>query len=303
MNITLTTMRYFIEAARYENFSKAAIQLYTAQPNLSKKIAELERTIGVRLFQRTGKQVRLTAAGQYLYQEWSAALDQVDRSMRRARAMEQEQQDTLTLGILEGLTVGQDASEQLESLRERYPRVQLRLERCGIHRLWQRFEDRSLDMIVTSELGGTAPAVQSSIVRRVVSACRGVIAINVRNPMAEHSTVTLSMLRDESFIAISQEASPQGYRTIREACRRVGFEPRIARDASSIETLLLYVEAGIGISILSENSRLVSNPNVRLIPLEDLRFENAVYWHTDSMSMAVKAAVESFLEQEQFSAL
>ena len=264
MNITLTTMRYFIEAARYENFSKAAIQLYTAQPNLSKKIAELERTIGVRLFQRTGKQVRLTAAGQYLYQ---------------------------------------DASEQLESLRERYPRVQLRLERCGIHRLWQRFEDRSLDMIVTSELGGTALAVQSSIVRRVVSACRGVIAINVRNPMAEHSTVTLSMLRDESFIAISQEASPQGYRTIREACRRVGFEPRITRDASSIETLLLYVEAGIGISILSENSRLVSNPNVRLIPLEDLRFENAVYWHTDSMSMAVKAAVESFLEQEQFSAL
>ena len=63
------------------------------------------------------------------------------------------------------------------------------------------------------------------------------------------------------------------------------------------------MEAGIGISILSENSRLVSNPNVRLIPLEDLRFENAVYWHTDSMSMAVKAAVESFLEQEQFSAL
>ena len=293
MNISLTAMRYFVEAARYENFSKAADQLYTAQPNLSKKIADLEQTLGVQLFQRTGKQVRLTAAGRHLYEQWSVALEQVDRSIRCAQALEQEQEDTLTIGILEGIGVTEDVSMHLEALQARYPQVQVRLERCGIHRLWQRFEDRTLDMIVSSELEATFQMPpHANCARHVVNTSRGAIAINVRNPMAGRAAVTLSMLRDESFIAMSQEASPQGYRAIQEACRRAGFEPRITRDASSVESLLLYVEAGIGVSILSENSRLVSNPNVRLIPLEDLLFENTIYWHTDAVRPVVRAAVD-----------
>ena len=292
MNISLTAMRHFVEAAKWENFSQAANHLYTAQPNLSKKIADLERTIGVQLFQRTGKQVRLTEAGRGLYEEWTAALEQIDRSLDRARELEQTQRNTLTMGIMEGISVGEEAPRRLDALREHYPGLQLRLERCGIRPLWQGFQAGRLDMIVTSEVGEGPRPLPPACARHLIGTCRGAIAINVHNPIARHSALTLSMLRNESFIAISQEEAPQGYRAIQEMCRRAGFEPRITRDAASIETLLLYVESGIGISILSENSRLVTDPNVRLIPLEDLQFENVVYWHTDPLRPVVRAVIE-----------
>lgn len=292
MSISLNAIRYFVTAAKYENFSKAANELYTAQPNLSKRIAELERTIGVQLFRRTGKQVRLTEAGRLLHQEWAAALDKMDQSLRQARAMQREQDNVLSLGVLEGVNISSLVPRQLQAFQNDHPNVNLRLERCGMHRLWQEFDAGRLDMIVTSEVSGMAPSIPASIVRHVIGTNRGMIAINVRDPMAQRSAVTLSMLREESFIALSQEETPQGYLTLEEACRRVGFEPRIIREAASIETLLLYVEAGIGISLVSGNTRFISNPDIRLIPLDDLFFDDVVYWRINPIHPAVQAAVE-----------
>ena len=130
------------------------------------------------------------------------------------------------------------------------------------------------------------------MVRHVIDTSRGVIAINTQDPMAQRSAVTLSMLREASFIALSQEETPQGYLTLQEACRRAGFEPRVTREAASIETLLLYVEAGIGISLVSGTSRFVSNPNIRLVPVDDLFFDDVIYWRADPMRLSVQAAVD-----------
>ena len=295
MSISLTTIRYFVTAARYENFSRAANELYTAQPNLSKRIAELERTIGVQLFQRTGRQVRLTEAGRLLHQEWAAALDRIDQSLQQAQALQQKQDNVLSLGILEGVHISSLVPQRLQALQSEHPNVIVRLERCGMRQLWQGFSAGRLDMIVASEVSGMNPPIPSSVVRHVIDTSRGVIAINAQDPMAQHSTVTLSMLREASFIALSQEETPEGYLTLQEACRRAGFEPRIIREAASIETLLLYVEAGIGISLVSGTSRFISNPDIRLIPVDDLLFDDVIYWRTNPIHPAVQAAVDFLL--------
>ena len=60
-------MRYFIEVARRGSFSEAARRLYTAQPNLSKQIAQMEQELGFALFVRTRRSVKLTPAGEFLY--------------------------------------------------------------------------------------------------------------------------------------------------------------------------------------------------------------------------------------------
>ncbi len=89
MSFTLTAMRYFVEVARCENVTTAAAQLYTAQPNLSKSISGLERSLGVELLRRDGRYVRLTDAGKLLYREWSQALEQIDRSVLQVQKLEE----------------------------------------------------------------------------------------------------------------------------------------------------------------------------------------------------------------------
>ncbi|MDD2534506.1 MAG: LysR substrate-binding domain-containing protein [Eubacteriales bacterium] len=95
----------------------------------------------------------------------------------------------------------------------------------------------------------------------------GVIAINRNNPIANIQNLSMSMLADESFIAISPEESPNGYALLIEQCNAAGFMPRIVRTLNSLESLLLCVEAGLGVTMLDQNTRLEHNTEVRSIPI------------------------------------
>ncbi|WP_405681017.1 LysR substrate-binding domain-containing protein [Streptomyces sp. NBC_00868] len=78
-------LRYFIAVAEELNFSRAAQRLGMAQPPLSKAIAQMESRLGVRLLERTTRQVRLTNAGQVLLDQARIAVDAVHAAARRAR--------------------------------------------------------------------------------------------------------------------------------------------------------------------------------------------------------------------------
>ncbi len=284
MSISLTTMRYFVEAARCENFSEAANRLYTTQPNLSKKISGLEKELGVELFRREGRHVHLTEAGQFLSKDWSDALEKIERSILQTQKMERNRMESLTVGILEGMEVNVDSLHRIDRFRGKYPHAQIRMERTGQRRLWQDFSSGRFDVIVSQELQNASFELPSGCARQVIGTSNGVIAINTQSAIAETDALTLPMLAEANFIVLSREEAPQSYQALRDACRRSGFEPRIVRETDSIETLLLYVETGAGVALLSGNSRLVSNPNIRFLPLHDMFFDTVVYWHVGRFS-------------------
>lgn len=291
MSFTLTAMRYFVEVARCENVTAAAARLYTAQPNLSKSISGLERSLGVELLRRDGRYVRLTDAGKLLYREWSQALEQIDRSVLQVQKLEEARTNGVTIGILEGMNIASGAAERFKELQRLSPGVTIRLERGDLKHIWREFEAGRYDLIVTSELRQFPRAVPPSCVRHVADTCPGVAAINRENPLAGHSALTLSMLREESFVSLSRSYSPEGYAILREACRQAGFEPRVTQEASTFETLILYVEMGVGAAILGENNRLAIDFNIRLIPLKDIRFDTVVYWRAGPLSPAVRTII------------
>ena len=293
MNISMTGIQYFLEAARTENFSLAANHLYTAQPNLSKKIALLEQSIGVRLFERVGKRVSLTAAGRLLYREWSDAMDRIDRAVRQAQAIEKAQGNSVTIGVLEGLSIPAQAPEHMERFLAENPTLRMRLERAGFRQLWQGLDSGQYDLIITMEDQNIRRNGLESI---QVGSFQSVIAINDSNPIAQNSPLTLSMLSREDFVVLSQSEAPYGYEALISACQSCGFTPRIIREANSIETLLLYVEMGMGVAMLSTLSRLQKNPHIRVIPLEGMTMNMAAYWRMAPSRPAIRTVLEIFSE-------
>ena len=265
--MNVTSIRYFIQAAEHENFTLASRNLYIAQPNLSKRIAALEKELDVLLFHRENKSVRLTSAGEYFYKECLSILEQLETAISVAQMIQRQEKGIITVGILEGQEFNSIILNNLNSFLEKNPHVELRLERNGFNNLRRGLSTGRYDVIIS--LGfDYKDASDMEVV--IVQSGSIAIAINRENPLALQDSLSIGMLRNEDFVVMSPEESVAAYEGLFQTCGHYDFQPCIVRVAESVEELLLYIESGIGVSILDENTRLASNPKIRIEPQIDM---------------------------------
>lgn len=279
--MTLTNIHYFVEAARCENFTEAAKSLFVSQPSLSKQIALLEKEVGTPLFFRTNRRVRLTPAGRYLYEQLKDVYRLTEHAFERTRAIGQNIAGDISVGVLEAQEINRVIVQRLHAFSGKYSELDIRLERAGFSNLRRGLQNGYYDLIITLsfEMENIAFAQQEIILHS-----RGAFAINRSNPKAAIENLTLDMLANEDFVAISPEESPNGYSLMVKQCNVHGFTPRIVRKLTSLESLLLCVEAGIGIAILDRNTRLEKDSAVRIvsIPESDFSHVSAIWLETNS---------------------
>lgn len=262
--MTLTRIRCFVEAARYENFTEAAQRLYISQPSLSKQIYLMEEELGVQLFYRIKRNVYLTPEGRYLYEELKPIPDVLGRAFETVSSMARRGAGSIMVGVLEGQEINSTILGRIKRFSEAYPQIDVQMERNGFRNLRAGVQNGHYDLIMTMSFEEeNIPGIES----RIIIPQRGAFAINRLNPKCEIPNLTLEMLADESFLSISAEESPKGHELLVKICRQRGFEPKIVRTLNSLESLILGVEAGLGIAMLDRNTRLEKNTEVRIVPV------------------------------------
>ncbi len=287
--MTLTKIKFFLEVARQLNFTKAAESLFIAQPNLSKHISQMEEEIGVQLFVRTKRSVRLTEAGSLLAEELEGVPQLVENAFEQARALAKGETGRLSIGILEAQDMNKFLLDNLLAFEKQFPHVELILDRSGFSRLRKGLGIGYYDAIITMDFD---VAAEKNFDHKVILQQQGTIAINRHNPLAEKSDLTLQDLKDENFVVISAEESPMGYRMFMDQMQEAGIKPNIVRELTSLESLILCVETGIGITLLDHNTRLENNREVSLVTIPDSRYANLVVaWRKGD----TKPVVESLL--------
>lgn len=258
-----TKLRYFIAVAQCGSFSGAARRLYTAQPNLSKQIAQMEQELGFSLFNRNRRAVKLTPAGAYLYEQVKDLPDRLDEIFEHARRLSRKGEGTVSIGVLEGQDVNTVLSRRLDRIRQSHPQLQITLERNSYSNLRSGLRSGHYDLIVTLDFDVTdeADLTTGELYRK-----QPAIVMCSSNPLSVNSTLTLADLKGEDFVVISRQESPGGYDRLMDSCAALGFTPNIVREPRSLESLLLCVEMGIGIALLDQNTRLEMSPHVVTIP-------------------------------------
>ncbi|MCI8539093.1 MAG: LysR family transcriptional regulator [Oscillospiraceae bacterium] len=260
--MNVVRLQYFIEAARCGNFSLAAQNLYTSQPNLSKQISLMEQELGYALFSRTKRSVKLTAAGQYLFERLRDVPALLEASFEEARQLSQIRTGALNIGVLEGQEFNTQLATRLSVISNLYPDLVIDLERNSFRNLRSGLEKGQYDLIVTLDFDvENMPEFHSTLFLHQTAA----IAIHSSHPLADRQFLELSMLRDQDFVVISPEESPTGYDRFLQQCAAAGFVPHVVRKPRSLESLLLCVEANLGCALLDPNIRL--EQNVRSIPI------------------------------------
>ena len=293
--MNLTRIQYFIEVARQENFSRAAQMLYVSQPNLSKQIALMEQELGFALFRRAGKNIQLTRAGQYLYDRWKELPAGISRDIDHAEALSRGEEGTLSIGVAEGQDVNFFLADRLARLRELCPGVTVELERNSFRNLRQGLDRGAYDMLITMEFEAEGREDWES---HVLFSQPGALAINRTHPLASRDDLTIEDLRDEPFVAISRENSPGGHALLMEQCGKCGFVPNIVRQTSTVESLFLCVEMGVGVAILDRNTRLERNDAVRLITIPNSHAAGLVaVWRKDNQNPIVRQMAKILKEK------
>lgn len=288
----LRHLAYFLAVAERLNFSRAAEELHVAQPAISQQIRALERELGVQLFDRLGRKVALTTAGEAL----------LPHARRICTAVEMAENDVRELGALTRGQVSLGAPstvsayilpERLTAFKEKHPGLEVTLREAGTQTLVRLLEDGQLDLaiVVTGVLSThfeTLPFRDEMYV----------LAVGHQHALAKRRTVRLADLSAEAFILF-----PVGY-MLREvtltACRKAGFEPKVALDGGSTQSALEFVAAGLGVALVPQLV-LGHVKGLRTLRIMDqtLRRSLGVAWHKQHYLSPGARALRDFLAEEK----
>ncbi len=262
--MNLTKIKYFVEVAKCGNFSEAARRLYTAQPNVSKQIAQMEQELDFALFHRTKRSVQLTAAGRMLYEYMKDMPQELDQLFEQAGNLARREEAVLHIGILEGQEVNSVLLTRLNLAQALYKNLELELERNSFSNLRSGLRNGHYDMIVTLDFDVETEEQFDSV---KIFSQPPAIAIHRNHPMANQQHLSMEQLAGENFVVISPQESPVGYDRFIAQCQDSGFTPNVVRQPRSLESLILCVEMGVGIGLLDQNTRLGHESAVRTVPL------------------------------------
>lgn len=286
-------LRTFVEVARLGGFTPAAHNLHISQSAVSKQVAQLEHSLGTPLFDRTGSQVRLTAAGNVVLQRAEGML-----RLHRELLSELDDLSHMTRGELRlGLPLlGSNTlfAGLFAEYRRRYPNIQVQLLEEGSLNIEQAVLSGEL------ELGGSLTPKNPAFAYQPFCDEPLDVLLPADHPLAEGPGVRLEELADTPFL-LYQRSFVLNDRVLK-ACQQAGFTPREGGRSGQADFLVALVAAGQGVVLLpSVVARGLVRPGVvrlKLAAPDDLRWDIAFIWRDGAyLSRAAQAWLELLRER------
>jgi LysR family transcriptional regulator, transcription activator of glutamate synthase operon len=284
----LRHLRYFEAVARLSHVTRAAAELHIAQPALSKQISQLEQELGVALFDRVGRNVRLTEAGEALLPHARTIMAQVEAARGAMAERVGLRKGRATVGTPP--TVGTQLLPQaLAGFHQRYPGIELRVHEAGVQTLLDLLETGLTDVAIV-----TLPVEDEHLTVVPLFTEDLVVALPPGHRLAAFKSVALADLAHESWVL-----SPENYElrlSTLEACNRAGFTPKVVLDGSEMDTLLRLVAAGVGIALVPSLA-VKGNNELRTLQISDMEVRRSLglVWRGDRLASPAARALREFL--------
>ncbi len=276
--VELRRLRYFVAVAEELNFSRAAQRLCMAQPPLSTQIKQLEQELGVRLFDRTGRRVRLTHAGRLLLEEAQSIFVQVEQTVRVVREAGQGEIGRLSLGFIPAAS-NDILPEILREFRSRSPKVELFLHEMMPDRAVQSLHDKRIDVSFLF-----LPREDEIVRCKIISREPLVVALPETHPLASEPRLEMQALADEDFVLPARYSTPSLYGKVTDICRQAGFTPKaIQKEVGLMQTIICLVAGGIGVALVPASLQNLNRKGVVYREVQDLMpiVEMGVVWRRD----------------------
>jgi DNA-binding transcriptional LysR family regulator len=284
-------LKYMAVLAEELHFGRAAERLGIAQPALTQQIQALERELGVQLFQRTKRSVRLTVAGRVTLDEAIRTLQQADRTALVAQQAGRGQLGHIEIGFVGSAIFSGVLSKAISGFREANPMVELRLSELGILQQLDDVGSARLDLgIVRTPIKSLPVDVGISVLYREPI----ILALPGRHPLAKRKKIALKALSDEPFVGLQIHDGVGFNAQVAEICAGGGLSPKVRQRAGQFVALAGMVAGGLGIAFVPDSLRRLHIADVVYRPLDDIAEQSnlAVVFRKSERSTAVVAFLE-----------
>jgi DNA-binding transcriptional LysR family regulator len=285
----LRHLQSFVAVAEELHFGRAAERLHMAQPPLSEQIRQLEAELGVTLLHRTTRRVELAPAGEVLLARAREILASVDRATQDTQRAARGELGRLAVGFTGSSTYAL-LPALAAALRSALPGVLLELH----GELLTPAQVASL-LDGTLDLGLLRPPVrQRELAFEVIRWEPLIAAVPQAHPLAAADAVPLEKLSAEPFISYPSHFRSVLHDAIEETCAAHGFLPRVAHEVSETATLVSFVAAGLGVSLVPESTRHMTVDGAVYRPLagDTTTVELAVAWRRDDVTPVLERALK-----------
>lgn len=272
----LRQFEYFVAVAEEAGFTRAAARLHVAQPGVSAQIRQLERELGQPLFDRSGRTVRLTEAGEAVLPYARAALAAVEGARRSVDELTGLLRGHVTIGTIDWIR-SLDLPALLADFHRDHPDVEITVLQHDAETLTAALRDGRVDLAFLS-LGSAPP---EGVTTRVVLEQRLYAAVARGHALARRSDVPLRALAAEDLISLPKGTGLRA--VLDEACAAAGLRPRVAFEAGEPPVLAQLAAHGLGVAVLPESAAQDLPGDLRAVPIVRPRLTGriALAWRTE----------------------
>lgn len=248
----LRQIHYFIEVAKSEHVTEAALNLHVAQSAISRQIANLEEELGVDLFERAGRNVELTPVGHLFLEHVEVAMLEVDHAVEKVKEFLNPETGIIRVGFPNSLSAD-TLPNVISSFRDKYPNITLKVQQGGLRYLMESVRKGRMNLAFVTPV----PMNEKELTGRIFFTEEMAALLPDHHFLADQHAIHLDQLRHDGFVLFRTGIRKN---IILDACKYAGFNPQIAFEGEDFDTIKNLVASGLGVSLLPETALINQIP-------------------------------------------
>jgi DNA-binding transcriptional LysR family regulator len=284
--IEFRQLKYFAKVAELQHFGRASEELHVVQPALSRQVKQLEEELGVELFERLPRGVRLTQAGVLLLERTNHLLADVERMVAATKLAAQGRKGFLRVGFADGTIYSGHLPQVIKHFRKQYPDIELELIPASSVAQSELLANGSINIGFVYWL----PSNIDQIEHHDIHSERIVLAVPKSSSLASKKSLRLRDLKDCPFVWIKRSNSPMYYDLILSQCTKAGLTLNVVQEGTTESIMLSLVAAEIGVTFITESAQRRKPDNVVLVDIKDLdaTITLKAMWRSDEYTPAIR---------------
>ncbi len=264
--MNLLALQYFCEVARTESITQSAENLMISQPSLSRTIIQLEKELGVQLFERIGRHLKLTTTGLHYYAKVSQALELIEDAKREAAENQGQVDKRIRVSLFATSMLLPELVEQFHTIHG-----DAEFEFSFFSKEWEGIQLSHDSNVIIFSNPYTVEGYQiHQLMQEEICA-----AVSISSPLANKNSISLSELKDENFAVASKGA----VRMILDLyCQKTGFRPHIAYETPDTNSIVSLIACNLAVTLVPSKSwKSILSDKIKLLHIHTPKIERSIY--------------------------